>query len=160
MRKIIKKLKIVNIDLLVYTRGYIDDEASIAVKFELDRASIQEVPGKDTSAYDLYIDGVFAHRSNVFTNVHVLRLIKKNKQPAIGDCFTESSFRGMSIYPYMLNYITNRLLKNCSEVVILVAPSNLASIKGIEKASFKKCYRIQTKRFGPFYFNKTITPYI
>lgn len=63
----------------------------------------------------------------------------KNGDYEIGPCFTFPEFRGKNIYPTMLNYITGNLGDENSTFYIVVENTNLPSLKGIEKANFKRC---------------------
>ena len=87
----------------------------------------------------------------------MLKLIKKSG-PTIGDCYTRPDYRGKSIFPFVLNYITKEIFAEDKkkEVFMIVNQDNLSSIKGIEKAGFRKCASIQTKRWLWFYFDKNI----
>ena len=62
----------------------------------------------------------------------------------IGPCQTREDFRGRGIYPTVLNYVL------CSgeyqEYYMLVAESNLASVRGIEKAGFQRIGSIAQHR--------------
>ncbi|MEG0822603.1 MAG: GNAT family protein [Burkholderiaceae bacterium] len=58
--------------------------------------------------------------------------------PLIGNCNTLAEARGRGLYPLMLRYICCVLAgRGYGRVVITCAPSNKASIRGIEKAGFE-----------------------
>lgn len=56
---------------------------------------------------------------------------------AIGPCCTEESFRGNGVYPMVLNYITNT--NEDQLFYMFIRKENKASIRGVEKAGFKRC---------------------
>ena len=58
--------------------------------------------------------------------------------PLIGNCYTSPAARGKRLYPKTLVYATQDLFKKgCDKVAITCAPSNVPSIKGIERAGFQ-----------------------
>ena len=132
-----KIFKIVHIDLFVYSKKKeaLSNKKMVEIIFNNDKLSLSQNKIKNKIIYKLFIDGDFVHRSVVFKNVHVVRLIKKTNTPVIGACYTAKPYRGKSIYPFVLENIAKKLLqKRYNEVLILVSPLNEASIKGIEKA--------------------------
>lgn len=65
-------------------------------------------------------------------------------QCSIGACLTSPEFRGRNIYPVVLQYIIKEVFsKNVKKVFIAVAPHNIASTRGIEKAGFVKLKKIR-----------------
>jgi hypothetical protein len=93
------------------------------------------------------------HQSFLFRKLWLLRIIKE-VGPAIGDCSTLDAYKGKSIYPYVINYIAKveLLHNNQQEVFIIVNSNNESSIRGIEKAGFKRHTTIKAKRFLVFHF--------
>lgn len=151
MKRIINKLKFKNIDALVYRRTRLReiDLPNFNYKIESKRK-------KSKFFYFIKIDGKKIHKSTLFKKVFLLDVINK-KGPAIGDCFTDSKYRGQSIYPYVINVITNDALQAGSkEVFIIVDKDNQSSINGIEKAHFIKFASIKAQRWLCFYRNKKI----
>jgi RimJ/RimL family protein N-acetyltransferase len=115
---------------------------------------------KKKKKYFITENEVFVHSSFLFNKLNILKLIQK-KGPAIGDCFTNPDYRGKSIYPFVINYIAKVLLSEnrIKEVFIIVNSNNRSSIRGIEKAGFKKFASIKAIRWIFFYFKKDIVMY-
>ena len=66
----------------------------------------------------------------------------------IWDCFTSPRFRGQGIYPKALIETCEMLKRGgVKKVLILVNSTNKASIRGIEKAGFKKIAVLPHIRF-------------
>lgn len=57
----------------------------------------------------------------------------------IGPCRTAREYRGQGIYPKVLSYITSSFGNDGTTFYMIVKENNLSSIKGIEKAGFKRC---------------------
>ncbi len=151
IKKFKKFFKVVDIDLLVFVKS---ERSSNLINADLQIESIPTSGGK--MKYFIRDGDVEIHKSILFPKVHVLSLIGK-KGPAIGDCNTIMSHRGKSIYPSVVDYITNdQLSQGSSEIFILVNADNSSSIRGIEKAEFRKIASIKAKRFLYFYFEKNI----
>jgi len=158
-KKIFKFFKLVHIDLFVYSRkkDSLSKKKMVDIKCTKEELVLSNKKSNNKIIYELFINGNFVHRSVVFKNVHVVRLIHKLNTPVIGACYTTKSYRGKSIYPFVLEKIAKKLLqKECNEILILVSPLNNSSIKGIEKANFTKICRIKADRIGIIYFNKNI----
>ena len=50
-----------------------------------------------------------------------IKILKKRGTPVIGDCFTENKYRGRSIYPFMLQYVSKKIFEeDHNEILILV----------------------------------------
>lgn len=150
IRKFRKYLKVVHIDILVYSMRVEDLAVLPDIGFAIDASAVND----SKTRYEITDNGLSVHRSFLFNRVHVLRLIGK-KGPAVGDCVTIPEYKGRSIYPFVINYIAHELLEKqkLSEVFIIVNPDNAASIRGIEKAGFQLHARVKAKRFLLFYFN-------
>lgn len=59
--------------------------------------------------------------------------------PMIGNCFTDPQQRGRGYYPRLLRAACHRLAdEGYRRVIITCAPDNLASVRGIEKAGFRR----------------------
>ncbi len=59
--------------------------------------------------------------------------------PMIGNCFTDPGQRGRGYYPRLLRAACRRLAdEGYRRVIITCAPDNLASVRGIEKAGFRR----------------------
>ncbi|MDN3204735.1 hypothetical protein [Algoriphagus sediminis] len=100
--------------------------------------------------------GKQAHKSKIFRGSRILKSFGyKTPILCIGDCETPEEYRGKSLYPKMLRYLYTKF-QNEAEIFILVAPNNMASIRGIEKSGAKKDARIKCLKIGPIYLNKEI----
>ena len=66
------------------------------------------------------------------------------KAAEIGPCYTHVDFRGRGIYPMVLNYVLSS--GYYQEYYMLVAQNNTASIRGIEKAGFKRIGMVVKRR--------------
>jgi RimJ/RimL family protein N-acetyltransferase len=151
MKKLIRYIRIVPIDVLVYRMTKAPAVLLGALPFEVDEI---QLAGK--VAYTIHDDERFVHRSFVYEKVHLLKLLGKHG-PAIGNCVTSQNYRGQSIYPKMIQRIATHLLSHdTQEVFIIVNSDNTASIRGIEKAGFELYASVKAKRFLLFYFDKKI----
>lgn len=148
---LLNKLKPYPVDLLLYVFSRntdLPDPVNKDFPFSIDFSE------KD-SQYIIEQNGEIIHRSKLFTT----SLLLKNfgyKQPfvAIGDCFTDDNYRGQGIYPNVINHILTEFA-NTHDLYMLVAPTNIPSIKGIEKAGLRPLARLQCLKIGPIYLRKT-----
>ena len=156
MNKFWKNFKIIIIDVDIYQRTNQDIFAFPDAEYEIQT----ELISRGKKKYFIEDKGVLVHQSFLFNTVFLLRLIRK-KGPIIGDCYTHPDYRGKSIYPSVINSIAKEVLQNAKNkaVFMVVNQDNLSSIKGIEKAGFKKYSSIYTKRWLFFYFDKNIVTY-
>lgn len=157
VKKLIRRFsRIEKIDTFVYYKTK-DQSFQVDNSFPVAGTEIREqTPGRGKRSFHTFSDGKLSHISNIFEKAHVLTLIN-GKGPVIGDCFTVEEYRGKSLYPYTIDKLCQMLFSEGHEIVyILVAPDNIASIKGIEKAGFIKKCRIITNRYLLFYFNVKI----
>jgi RimJ/RimL family protein N-acetyltransferase len=153
IKKILKRMKIVSIDMLFYSM-----DASEFKQFnELDFIIQTDVSNPNKTKYFIEIDSRKIHESTLFKKIDILKLIQK-KGPAIGECVTIPEFKGKSIYPFVINYIAKKELfeNQTKEVFIIVDANNISSIKGIEKAGFTLKSSVKAKRFLWFYFKRRI----
>lgn len=106
------------------------------------------------------LDGdILVHRSRIFYSSRLLGNFHiKGPLITIGDCFTDNRYRGLGIYPMVLRRIAKEYIEK-SQVFILVAPDNVSSIRGIEKAGFQFMGKLTCFRFLIFYLNKRISIY-
>ncbi len=149
IKKYLKYFKFYNVDVFIY---YHDKDT--LTKFETPGYQIEKrIINNKKSCYYIQENGTIIHESYVYKKTYILGLIQK-KGPTIGDCNTIASHRGKSIYPFVINYIAHQEIhsNNTKEVFIIVNTDNHSSIKGIEKAGFKKHSRITAKKFLLFYF--------
>lgn len=155
IKKVRKIFRVVPIDLLIYS---MNENASFEMKSE--RYIIKnECVKRNKTRYYIEIENKVVHESFLFKKLHIQKLIRTSG-PTIGDCKTIEEYKGKSIYPYVINYIANQELeKGAKEVFINVSPSNISSIKGIEKAGFKPFLHVKAKRFLFFYFKTEFTSF-
>ena len=73
----------------------------------------------------------------------------------IGPCFTYPQYRGKGIYPAVLQSICNDLGNDNTIFYMIVDEDNTASIKGIEKAGFKKFGIVKITKFTKRYLLET-----
>lgn len=153
--KILKKIFPKKINQLVY---FIDKSTEFPeLKFKGIGSKILVNKNKKLINYKLLINDKLSYKSNTHKNVHLMKCINKYHYPVIGDCYTYESFRGKSIYPYMLQKASIDALQKNDEVYVLVSPDNISSIKGIEKSGFILLCNIQAIRIGYFFVLKKIT---
>lgn len=99
--------------------------------------------GKAKIVYVLSDEGEVIHTSYLVPKCIKFGFMKEDDWE-IGPCATKREFRGRGIYTKVLNHIT--LSDKESTFYMLVAPDNVASIKGIEKAGFKRCGTVVKSR--------------
>lgn len=80
----------------------------------------------------------------LFESFYKRILTETPSTPMIGNCFTLPVWRGLGFYPCLLVATCQHLAaQGYRRAVITCAPNNLASVRGIEKAGFK---RVRTVR--------------
>lgn len=98
--------------------------------------------GSALGAYGCWIDGELAHTSWLISkdqeNICEERNIGlKRKEREITHCYTGEKYRGMGIYPRMIQVLLNKASKEpVGTVYMTAALGNKASRRGIEKAGF------------------------
>ena len=154
MKRFLKKLRVQNIDVLVYEMTCYEPLNLVNSNYVIKKERL-----KNKWFYYIKQSKNVIHKSYLFDSVFLLKLINK-KGPVIGDCYTQKKFRGQSIYPYVINTIAKEVLENGEdEVFIIVNRKNKPSIRGIEKAGFTRKVSIKTRRWLYFYLKKQITQY-
>lgn len=85
-------------------------------------------------------EGKFVHYSYIVPKCKKFPFLKKD-DVLIGPCFTEKSFRGKGVYPYILTSIAELYTekKQGPDVYVVVRNNNGPSNRGIEKGSFVVC---------------------
>lgn len=78
------------------------------------------------------------HASLVFTKNLLARQLGFRKALTIGNCFTDQAYRGQGIYSAVLSRISADFPDQT--LVVFVDPANTASVRGLEKAGFRKLY--------------------
>lgn len=80
----------------------------------------------------------------LFDSFYKRILDEPRNTPMIGNCFTLPAWRGRGLYPRLLVATCQHLAaQGHSRAIITCAPDNLASVRGIEKAGFR---RVRTVR--------------
>lgn len=85
--------------------------------------------------YQIIVNGRVASKAVIMSKVPIYKFMPRNGLH-LGFCFTEAGFRGMGYYPLLLKYIQNQYIDK--DIYMIVDEENIPSIKGIEKAGFKK----------------------
>lgn len=154
VKTLVKQLNIRHIDVLIYKLPKTELK-----KFDKDISPyyIKTEKGTERDTFSILNDkNQLVHKSLIFKKVHLLKLIGSEGH-VIGGCVTHETYRGQSFYPLMLNKIGKQYFESGNfNLYIIVDKTNLSSIRGIEKAGFKRFKDVKTKRFGTFYFNTTI----
>ncbi|PNQ72087.1 hypothetical protein C1T31_13355 [Hanstruepera neustonica] len=154
MKQLLRKFRIVDIDVFIYRMT--DFKVFSLTKISYDIQSEQYAHKTRFFIKDL---DQLVHESYVYKRVYLLKSIGKIG-PVIGDCFTSKAYRGQSIYPFVINSIAEKLLReDYQEVFVVVNQSNASSIKGIEKAGFCKFASIKATRWLWFYFKRQVIYY-
>jgi RimJ/RimL family protein N-acetyltransferase len=145
-----------SIDLLLYSVSVPDYQTDVAAKTHL---TIDEQSAAGHTLYSGQIDGQTVHKSYLYDRVLLLDQFGYRGFPVIGNCSTLPEFRGLRIYPHVMNHIITacRTAQTTELIYILVAPDNIASIKGIERVGFQFVGRLQGRRIGPLLLNRAIT---
>lgn len=148
LRRLFKFFKPISIDSLLYEVKYKDYQMRTFSKIDL---SIDQVKGDGRIIYRAFAGGQEVHHSHLFPYSVTVMQFGYGKYSVIGDCATIPEYRGLGIYPHMLNYIVGdlKIIGHTDRVYILVSPDNSPSIKGIERAGFQYLAHLQGTRFGP-----------
>jgi RimJ/RimL family protein N-acetyltransferase len=149
MKALIDKLKFNRIRALVYQSE--PDGSPDPVPYELRILTSREKAGDPRvdrkrfhKAYVLVDRSRVIHGSLVFTKNRLARQLGFRGVLIIGNCFTDEGYRGQGLYPAVLKRIRadfpNRTF------VVFVDPANTPSIRGLEKAGFRKLYEFEMYR--------------
>lgn len=85
------------------------------------------------------------------------RVIIKQDEAFISTCDTHPEFRGKNIYPAVLQHIVGYAsAKNKKRCFISTSPTNLASVRGIEKAGFPFVGKVRQIRLFGMTFNNQL----
>lgn len=150
LKKLLRLWKITHIDVIIYsmTRETLSDFTKL--QYTIQAASLSS----NKKRFFIKENDLVVHQSFLFKKLFLLRIINEIG-PTIGDCTTIESYKGKSIYPYVINHIAKEELlnNNQKEVFIVVNSNNESSIRGIEKAGFTMHTKIKAKRFLVFHFD-------
>lgn len=154
LRDLFKKLRLRHIDVYIYKlpeyklKEYTIDMSLYTVKIEKQK--------KHSCYCILERSKRVVHKSFIFENVHLLKLIGVHGH-VIGGCVTSEKHRGQGLYPFMLNKIGRTYVEARNfDLYIIVDKTNLSSIRGIEKAGYILFKSVKARRLGVFYFDKHI----
>jgi hypothetical protein len=101
--------------------------------------------------------GALIHSSTVsFETLLPARFGYDESVPVIGHCRTVAKYRGHRVYPYVLCYVLKDLRQSglATSVYMLVSAENRASIRGIERAGFKRIARLRALKFAGLLIRK------
>lgn len=151
----LKRLLPVRIDELLYEMPVAEALACGDPGFEVRR----EAAGARV-CYSVAMEGETAHRSWLHRSARLpSRFGFDGGAPVIGDCHTAERFRGRSIYPRVLRYIARDVARREGKpVYVLVSPANLASVRGIEKAGFRRLARLRGIRVAGLLLGRRVEP--
>ena len=153
MSKLLKKLLPVKIKALVYFMPKESDINIDASLFEVKiftgnyRSGIDKIDkrtNENNSCYTVFINSELAHVTWLFKNKLLTKQLGEKNAYTVGDSLTNEKYRGKGIYPFVLRTIAKATSK---DIIIYVEPDNIASVRGIEKAGFKKKYSFSMIRF-------------
>ncbi|MCA9150142.1 MAG: hypothetical protein KDA92_12605 [Planctomycetales bacterium] len=117
-------------------------------------SSIDSKISRWRECYAAFVDDELAHQSWLRRDVLLPRRFGfSGTVPVIGDSHTAEAFRGRGLYPQVLQQIcaekaselcdTRDSATEKAQVYILVSPENAPSIRGIERAGFRRLARLQ-----------------
>lgn len=85
------------------------------------------------------------HTSYVIPKCFKFPFLKKYDYE-IGPCFTYPKYRGRGIYPRVIEFISCNIGTDKSGFYMIVDANNVSSVRGIEKAGFKKVGKIKISK--------------
>jgi GNAT superfamily N-acetyltransferase len=122
-------------------------------------ASLDRRLSSSREYYLVVEDGALAHWTWLHWSVRLPRQCGFDSgAPVVADSYTNDEFRGRGIYPEVLRHIARdvALRRTIGCVYGLVAPTNDASIRGLEKAGFKRVARLKGTRIVGLLVRKRI----
>jgi hypothetical protein len=146
MKRLLRKLLQVKISAIAYflpkQNGVKADDGFFDLRiFTVENKSgIKKIDNKLSSnneCYAVFVDGALAHVTWLFRKKLLTKQLGGKNVNSAGDSFTYNQYRGRGIYTHVLKTIAERANK---DIIIYVDEDNFPSIKGIEKAGFKKRY--------------------
>lgn len=106
-----------------------------------------------TYIYCVYVGEKQIHYSYVMKKCYKFPFLKSN-DIHIGPCFTHPDYRGQGIYPAVIQRITTDFGLNSEKGphgYMIVDEKNVSSIRGVEKAGFKKTGIVEKTGFLKIY---------
>ena len=89
--------------------------------------------------------GVTSYAFVVFESFYKKILGESSATPIISNCLTFPAYRGQGLYPLVLRASLQHLAaQGFSRAIITCAPDNIASVRGIEKAGFRRVKTIHS----------------
>ena len=106
--------------------------------------------GKVDVYYVLDKYGRLVHRSFVFPKCFKFPFLKSNQFCIGGPSYTVNEYRGMGIYPKVIDYIVHDKGDANTIFYMFANEENRSSLKGITKAEFTACGRIYQNKMKQF----------
>jgi hypothetical protein len=150
MKALFDKLKFKRIQALVYQNE--PNGSPEPVPYELriitpeDKTGDPRIDRKRFHKAYVVLDGSrVIHASLVFPKNLLARQLGFRGVLIIGDCFTDDAYRGEGLYPAVLKRIRADFPDR--SFVVFVDPANTPSVRGLEKAGFRRSYEFVMYRF-------------
>lgn len=130
-----------DLELVVGLLDYMDESVA--------RGRAQRAFNKGAELFLAFSEGKLAHVCWVFYSPGVREILVnvklKSDEAHIATAYTSPEFRGNNIYPAVLQHILRytTIEKGINRAYIASLPSNIASVRGIEKAGFSKVATIR-----------------
>ncbi|MDH3455960.1 MAG: hypothetical protein OER90_03890 [Gemmatimonadota bacterium] len=156
-RELVQVLRPKRIDFLLYQLAPSDARTDVAVADDVviqrftpeNPSSFRAIDARLTEkrhCYAVILNGTVAHQSWLFGDLILLAQFGFDPEiPVIGECDTPPAFRGMRLYPRALQYIAQDVFRRgvADRLYMWVAPDNILSIRGIERAGFSLTARLR-----------------
>jgi RimJ/RimL family protein N-acetyltransferase len=149
MKRLLSKLKFNRIQALVYQNE--PNGSPDPVPYELRILDSRETAGDPRidrkrfhKAYMVLDGSRVVHASLVFQRNLLAWQLGFRGVHIIGDCFTDEAYRGQGLYPAVLRRIRADFPDRT--FVVFVDPANTPSIRGLEKAGFRRLYEFEMYR--------------
>lgn len=115
---------------------------------EAHKSKIKKVDKKlkgNTKCFRIYINKNIAHITWVYEGLLLAKQLDEQNALTVGGSLTEEYWRNHGLYANVLRLITSQTTR---DLIALVEPGNIASIKAIENAGFEKKYRFKMLRIA------------
>jgi hypothetical protein len=153
LRKLFKKILPIKIHACVYIlkENIKRDESQMLYDLKVfnkaNKSGIKKIDAKVTGNNDCYAvfdKDILVHTSWVFKKKLLTTQLGLRNVYTVGDSNTIATYQGKGIYTNVLRMISS---EKDNDIVIFVSPDNQSSVRGIEKAGFKKLYEFRLSRF-------------
>ncbi|CAN5235533.1 hypothetical protein BH11BAC6_BH11BAC6_08370 [soil metagenome] len=114
------------------------------------KSKIKKVDRKlkgNSKCFRVYINKDIAHITWVYDQLLLARQLGERNVLTVGGSLTEEHFRNMGLFTNVLKFVASRAQH---DLIMLVDPANISSIKAMESAGFKKKYRFIMIRIAGF----------